>query len=127
MVNELIRCGIRPKAVLGHSSGEIAAAYASGAITLTAAMIISYYRGFVTRKQKLAGGMAAVGLGASKTATFLEDGVVIACQNSASSSTISGDLDQLQKVLAKIKKDKPDVLARTLKVDMAYHSRKYFH
>lgn len=61
------------------------------------------------------------------TSTFLEDGVVIACQNSPSSSTISGDLDQLEKVLAKIKKDKPDVLARMLKVDIAYHSRKYCH
>jgi acyl transferase domain-containing protein len=117
------RSGIRPRAVVGHSSGEIAAAYAAGAISLREALITSYYRGYVAKKPSLAGGMVAIGLGADAVSKFLKEGVVIACENSPKSVTLSGDAEQLNKVVASIKESKPDILARTLKVDMAYHSR----
>jgi len=125
LVNVIIRCGIQPKAVIGHSSGEIIAAYASGTLSLPEAIITAYYRGYIAKTQTLTGGMAAVGLSASSTLKFLRDGVVIACENSPTNTTISGDLDQLENVLTMIRGDRPDVLARQLKVDMAYHSRKY--
>jgi acyl transferase domain-containing protein len=127
LVNTLARCGVRPSAVVGHSSGEIAAAYAAGALSLSEAIIVAYYRGYVTKQQTKTGGMAAIGLATDVTSTFLRDGVVVACENSPSSTTISGDLDQLKKVVETIKAEKPEVLARELKVDMAYHSRKYFN
>jgi len=112
-----------PSSVVGHSSGEIAAAYAAGYLTMADAITIAYYRGFVMKNNKLDGGMAAVGLGAHDVSKFLRKGeVVLACENSPSSSTISGDSETLIEVLAKIQKDQPDVLARPLKVDMAYHS-----
>ena len=123
LVNQLRHYGIRPRAVVGHSSGEIAAAYTSGALTLPLALITSYYRGFVTRRQDLVGGMAAIGLGRTAVTGFLEDGVVLACENSPHSTTISGDLENVQHTVAKIREAKPEVLARLLKVDMAYHSR----
>ena len=69
--------------------------------------------------------MTAVGLGARETSMFLRDGVVIACENSANSSTISGDLDQLEAVLLAIRAKNPKVLARRLNTDMAYHSGQY--
>lgn len=53
---------IRPSAVVGHSSGEIAAAYAAGAITAEDAIKIAYFRGQVSRTLKTEGGLAAVGL-----------------------------------------------------------------
>jgi acyl transferase domain-containing protein len=121
----LLRLGVKPKAVVGHSSGEIAASYASGALTLPEALITAYYRGFVAKSQTLAGGMAAIGLGPSATLKYLTKGVVISCENSPNSTTISGDVDQLDKVLAAVRENSPDVLARRLKVDMAYHSRKH--
>lgn len=110
-------------AVVGHSSGEIAAAYAARAIPFREAIIISYYRGYVAKKPSLAGGMAAVGLGAAAASALLKEGVVVACENSPKSVTLSGDVEQLDKVLVAIKESKPDVLARILNVDMAYHSR----
>lgn len=88
-------------------------------------MIVAYYRGYVTKKQVLEGGMAAIGLDAKETSKFLIDGVVAACENSPNSTTISGDLQQLEKVIEVVKEQRPDVLARHLKVDMAYHSRKF--
>ncbi|KAJ0382055.1 hypothetical protein COL922a_013306 [Colletotrichum nupharicola] len=93
-----------------------------GAITMEAAIICAYYRGYVTKQQTLAGSMAAIGLGLKDVFKFLVDGVVVACENSAQSSTISGDKEKVMEVIARIKAEMPDVLARPLKVDMAYHS-----
>ncbi|KAB2570584.1 Hybrid PKS-NRPS synthetase lepA [Lasiodiplodia theobromae] len=122
LVNLLRSWGIAPAAVVGHSSGEIAAAYAVNAITSDAAIQIAYYRGQVTKQQLSPGGMAAVGLGRSEMTPLLRDGVVIACENSPSSVTISGDEDQLEACIEGIKSAKPDTFVRRLKVDMAYHS-----
>ncbi|KAF3063606.1 Lovastatin diketide synthase LovF [Daldinia childiae] len=122
LVRSLHRVGIQPAAVVGHSSGEIAAAYAAGAISLAEALISAYYRGYVTRDQTLIGGMGAVGLGVADVSKYVKGGVVIACDNSPNSVTLSGDVGALDDVLNAIKVDKPDVLARKLKVDMAYHS-----
>ena len=124
LVNALSRCNIRPDTVIGHSSGEIAAAYAAQAISVTEAITVAYYRGYVTRIQKSAGAMAAIGLDAKSVSRLLRNGVVIACENSPNSTTISGDLPELGKVIKVIKDQRPDVLVRQLKVDIAYHSRK---
>ena len=110
--------------VVGHSSGEIAAAYATGALSLSDAIIIAYYRGYVTKGQESRGSMAAIGLDAANVSRYLIDGVVVACENSPRSTTISGDLEKLEQVMQNIRGGNPDVLVRRLKVDMAYHSRK---
>jgi acyl transferase domain-containing protein len=110
---------------VGHSSGEIAAAYATGAISFDAAIITAYYRGFVTTQQKLEGAMAALGLSPQQASRFLFEGVVVACENSPSSVTISGDKKRILEVMAKVKSESPDTLARLLQVDMAYHSRMF--
>lgn len=114
-------------AVVGHSSGEIAAAYAAGGLSLKQAMVLSYYRGYVAaRNERDDGAMAAVGLGEEALAPYLEghSGVVMACYNSPQSTTISGDGAQVDQIVASIKAAEPDVLARRLVVDQAYHSRK---
>ena len=123
LVNALGRYKIHPSAVVGHSSGEIGAAYASNALPMDVAIMIAYYRGFVTRNQPRRGAMAALGLGPAETAHFLRDGVVIACENSVNSTTISGDVDEVKRMIADVKEHRPDTLARELKVEMAYHSR----
>lgn len=66
--------------------------------------------------------MAAVGLGREEVTEYLTDGVTIACENSPDSTTLSGDADQIDLVVSKIKESCPDTLARRLRVDMAYHS-----
>jgi acyl transferase domain-containing protein len=121
----LKRLGIKPTAVVGHSSGEIAAAYAAGYITLEYALAAAYYRGYVTKDgDRSSGAMAAVGLSAADVLPVLRAGVCVACENSPSSTTISGDKEALKDVLTGLKEAKPDVFARLLKVEMAYHSRK---
>lgn len=70
--------------------------------------------------------MAAVGLGTEDVSRFLHPGACVACENSPSSTTISGDDKAVQKTLAAIQRECPGVLTRALKVDMAYHSRKSY-
>ncbi|KAK6956533.1 hypothetical protein Daesc_001811 [Daldinia eschscholtzii] len=117
------RFGVVPSAVVGHSSGEIAAAYVAGHISLEFALKAAYYRGLVSSTSTSKNGsMAAIGLGARELAAFLPEGVVVACENSPKSSTISGDRELLERTVSNIKEAKPDTFARLLKVDMAYHS-----
>jgi acyl transferase domain-containing protein len=125
LINLLRACGILPAAVLGHSSGEIAAAYAAQAITSEEAIMIAYYRGQVTKGYTRPGGMVAVGLGCDQVGPYLVPGVVIGCENSPRSVTLSGDKSALEEVCKNIETDMPDVFLRRLKVEMAYHSRTF--
>lgn len=115
LVRLLKSWGIKPAAVTSHSSGEIAAAYAVGALTLRQAMATAYYRAV----------LAAVGLGAEETQEYLDrvadvGKVVVTCVNSPQSVTVSGDTDAVTAVEALCKED--GVFARKLKVEQAYHS-----
>ena len=93
-----------PDAVIGHSSGEIAAAYATGNISMRDAIVTSYYRGLVLGKASHdpAGAMCAVGLDHHDTETLTHGyagRVQIAAVNSATSCTLSGDEDAIQEIV----------------------------
>lgn len=126
IVNILRTWGVDPAAVIGHSSGEIAAAYACGALTMQEAIICAYTRGLATKHQDKAGAMAAIGLGADEVRPLLPEGVVVACENSPSSTTLSGDSEGIDRVIETLKNDasEREIFARRLHVDKAYHSRK---
>lgn len=116
--------GVKPVVTVGHSSGEIAAAFAAGLISATEAIIAAYYRGKVVSGVTTNGAMLAVGLGAEAATPFLKGlngQVVIACHNSPVSVTLSGDADALEIVKAKL--DAENVFARFVKTGgKAYHS-----
>ncbi|KAJ5106839.1 hypothetical protein N7456_003514 [Penicillium angulare] len=122
LIDVLKSWGIVPKLVFGHSSGEMAAAYASGAITAEGAMAAATFRGISNTESKQNGSMAAIGLGRVDVTPYLESGVVIACENSHMSVTIAGDAEPMVTVVNRIKADHPDILARFLKVEKAFHS-----
>jgi len=67
--------------------------------------------------------MAAIGLSSAEVEPFLTQGVRVACENSGSSVTISGDEDHVQNVIGKVYLQNRNVLARRLRVEIAYHSR----
>ena len=127
LVRQFRNVGITPSSVVGHSSGEIAAAYTAGYISLEYAITLAYYRGYVATHGmavQSGGMMAAVSLGAADVARFVQPGSSVACENSPSSTTISGDVKAVQNALAAIQLEHPGILARPLKVDVAYHSCK---
>ncbi|KAH9204906.1 polyketide synthase, partial [Leptodontidium sp. 2 PMI_412] len=133
LVDLLSSWGIRPNVVCGHSSGEIAAAYAAGLLSASDALSIAFHRGKAVaclKKQhpELEGGMLAAGLLANKAEEFISRStsktsagtVVVACINSPTSVTISGDMAALKLVQADLERD--GVFNRFLQVDVAYHS-----
>ncbi|KAG6359882.1 hypothetical protein INS49_010935 [Diaporthe citri] len=122
-ITEVLRSwSILPDAVSGHSSGEIAGAFAAGALSAEAAIIAAYFRGKIPRSMgaERKGTMAAIGLGPQDVTKYLITGVIAACENSQSSTTISGDADAVESVMQKVKAD--GHFARLLTVDRAYHS-----
>ena len=124
MVDLLASWSIQPIAVVGHSSGEIAAAYASGHITAAEAIMAAHFRGQAVSKNKRQGAMLAVGLGADHVVGYLqgiEAQVKIAAMNSPGSVTLSGDADAIKTLSATL--DRDGVFNRVLRTSgSAYHS-----
>ena len=128
-LTDLLRSwGVTPSSVVGHSSGEIGAAYAAGVYDLEAAMALSYRRGQMTQLLKssfplLQGTMIAVGTGPDAIKPLLKTlkgYATVACVNSPSSVTVSGDapaIDELAEIL-----EAKQLFNRKLKIDVAYHS-----
>ena len=73
-------------------SGEIACTYASGCCTREQAMLIAYHRGRLPIEHGITTGlMAATGLSAEQAIERCQGtNVVLACDNSPSSTTVSG-------------------------------------
>ncbi|KAI0103939.1 hypothetical protein GGR51DRAFT_561319 [Nemania sp. FL0031] len=125
LVDLLASWSVRPAGVVGHSSGEIAAAYASGTITAAEAIAAAYFRGQTVAQNRQAGAMLAVGLSSEMVANkYLEKWVgkiAVAAINSPASVTLSGDADAIEQVSAALGAD--GVFNRILKTgDNAYHS-----
>lgn len=129
LVDLLASWNVKPTSVTGHSSGEIAAAYAAGALSQESAIAVAYYRGLAGAaiKQKFPhrkGSMLAVGMSEQETQKLLSSlrrgTAVVACINSPSSVTVSGD-DSAVLELLEILEEK-NIFARKLNVEVAYHS-----
>lgn len=129
LVDLLTYWGIKAKAVVGHSSGEIGAAYAARAISHEDAMKVAYLRGTYSanvssKLQGVTGAMMAAGISEEEAQPYLErltsGKAGVACINSPSSVTLSGDRSAIVELEAMIKAD--NKFARALKVPTAYHS-----
>ncbi|KAI6381768.1 hypothetical protein MCOR25_001001 [Pyricularia grisea] len=134
LVEVLHASNVAPVAVVGHSSGEIAAAYAAGAINRKSAWKIAYYRGHCVaswqeKDNVPPGRMLAVGLSARDVQRFINQtsgaNVQIACYNGPSSVTLSGDeaaILEVQNLLAE-----SGCFSRLVSVNAAYHSQHMEH
>ncbi|KAI1113668.1 hypothetical protein F5Y14DRAFT_441759 [Nemania sp. NC0429] len=125
--------GVVPCAVIGHSSGEIAAAYATGGLSLASACKVAYYRGLIAEKlvksMKVPGAMLAVNVPSDQVRIQLEavlpqdfcKEISVACINSPSNSTLSGPEHILHQVKAEL--DKLGIFAQLLNTRVPYHSQ----
>ncbi|KAI3391679.1 hypothetical protein diail_6958, partial [Diaporthe ilicicola] len=115
---------ISPTATIGHSSGEIAAAYAASLLTHHDAIKLAYVRGLSSAAVSKQGAMMAAGLSQDDARIYLEKvpqgSAVVACINNPSSVTLSGDVDAINQLENLISAD--GKFARKLKVTTAYHS-----
>ncbi|RSL56874.1 hypothetical protein CEP54_008569 [Fusarium duplospermum] len=119
---------ITPNYVLGHSSGEVAAAYASGALTREAAWEVAYYRGVVASSIKYEmpqaqGSMMVVGLSVDDVEAHLSTSSYqceVACINGPRSTTLSGTSECI--LQANYDFSSKNIFCRILPVQVAYHS-----
>ncbi|KAI4271885.1 MAG: hypothetical protein LQ337_005685 [Flavoplaca oasis] len=120
--------GIRPSAVVGHSPGEMAAAYAAGILSFENAMVAAYYRGLymsnvVVGIESKPGAMMAVGMTETEALTEMrlyKGRIALAAINIPSTMTLSGDEDAIVELKEKLVDRK--VFARQLQVAQAFHS-----
>ncbi|KAH7041155.1 LOW QUALITY PROTEIN: uncharacterized protein B0I36DRAFT_391961 [Microdochium trichocladiopsis] len=128
LVDLLRSWGIQPAAVVGHSSGEIAAAFCAGALTREAAYTVAYWRGHLcsalATEGTFNGAMLAAGASPETVAPYIakvtSGTVQVACINSPESVTLSGDDAAVDEVEALLKT--AGLFARKLRVENAYHS-----
>ncbi|WP_435104734.1 beta-ketoacyl synthase N-terminal-like domain-containing protein [Arhodomonas sp. AD133] len=96
--------GVRPAAVVGHSMGEVAAAYAAGALTLEQALTVIFHRGEVMREAHGGGAMLAVGLDPEDAEARLSDGagIEVAAVNAPGATVLAGDSTALEALAAEL-------------------------
>ena len=115
--------GVTPSAVVGHSQGEIAAAYVAGALSLEDAAKVVALRSRALGEITGEGGMISVALPAQEVSMRIArwDGQVsVAAFNGPRSTVVSGKKDALEEVLEAC--DEDGVRARRIVVDYASHS-----
>ncbi|WP_025733147.1 type I polyketide synthase [Carnimonas nigrificans] len=116
--------GIEPAAVVGHSVGEVAAAWACGALSLAQAVSVIHWRSHYQGKTRGAGAMLAAALEREELDGWLADprfsDIVIAGTNSAKGFTLAGDTRQIAQLQQALTDQR--IFARTLPLDYAFHS-----
>lgn len=132
LVQLLCVLGVVPTAVVGHSSGEIAAAYAAGALSHESACKVAYWRGQVAGRIKAEGAqpgaMISVNMSESEGLEYLrksnlalgKNEAYIACVNSPRNITLSGP----SSIIDRLKQDFDtlEVYSRKLNTGVAYHT-----
>lgn len=111
--------GVRPDAVIGHSLGEYAAAYVSGALTLEGALDLVCLRGRLCA-EIAAGAMLSVRADEASLRRWLSDRVAIAAVNSRDQVVVAGEEDAIVALEANLRGE--GIQARRLEVDAALHS-----
>ncbi len=115
--------GIEPDAVVGHSMGEVAAAYVAGALSLEDAALIICTRSKLVKRTVGQGAMASVELSIEDDRLAIagyEDRVSIAVSTSPESTVLSGDPAALAGILEYLQGR--DIFCKMVKVDFASHS-----
>ncbi|GKZ54184.1 putative Hybrid PKS-NRPS biosynthetic cluster [Aspergillus niger] len=129
LVDLLHSVGVRFNVVVGHSSGEIAAAYTAGCLSAEEAITVAYYRGYYSHRASSTTGaklsMMAAGIGFAEALRMCDRAeykgkIFPAASNAPFSTTISGDEKSLHQALSELASQ--ERFARMLRVDKAYHT-----
>jgi polyketide synthase 12 len=113
--------GVRPDAVIGHSQGEIAAAYVAGALSLRDAARVVTLRSKLLRSVASPGGMLSIACGTERARDLLApygNRVGIAAVNGRASVVVSGEVAILEELVGFC----ADLDLRTRRIDVDYAS-----
>jgi polyketide synthase 7 len=115
--------GVAPDAVIGHSQGEIAAAYVAGALSLEDAARVVALRSSLLVGLSGAGGMVSLACGLARTQELLApfgERLNVAAVNGVSAVVVSGEVGALGELVARCETE--GVRVRWIDVDYASHS-----
>ncbi|BBZ39353.1 type I polyketide synthase [Mycobacterium conspicuum] len=115
--------GVRPDAVIGHSQGEIAAAYVAGALSLEDAARVVALRSRLLVRLSGAGGMVSLACGLARAEELSApwgERLNVAAVNGVAAVVVSGEVSALTELVARCEAD--NVRARWIDVDYASHS-----
>lgn len=116
--------GVEPAAIVGHSVGEVSAAYVSGALDLEQAVTVSYHRGRLQQSMAGRGRMLAAAVSEERARELVarhgEEQVSIGAVNSPAALTLAGEAAALEAIAAELEAE--EVFHRFLRVELAYHS-----
>ncbi|CAM5369434.1 non-ribosomal peptide synthetase/type I polyketide synthase [Streptomyces griseus] len=115
--------GVRPDAVVGHSTGEIAAFHAAGVYSLRDAARIVVHRSRLQQTLAGTGAMLAVSLSedeAERRVRPYRDRVSVAAVNSPTAITLAGDEAALTLLAEELRAEQQ--FAKFLTVEVPYHS-----
>jgi len=115
--------GIEPDAIIGHSTGEVAAHYLSGTLSFEEAVLVIYHRSRLQQKTSGQGRMLAVGLTSETLNQAVHDagpGVSVAAINSPSAITLVGEVAVLENMASQLQTFQ--VFHRFLAGKVPYHS-----
>ncbi len=115
--------GVTPGAVVGHSVGELASAYAAGTLSLRDALSVCYHRSRLQGSCRGTGGMLAVAVPEQRALELIShasDRVSIAAINGPTNITLAGDIDCLADIAEQLTSE--GIFNRRLEVEVPYHS-----
>ncbi len=115
--------GIEPDGVIGHSQGEIAAAYVAGALSLREAAQVVTLRSRALTEIAGTGGMVSIARPVERVLTLIEPwagSISVAAHNGPCSTVVTGDAAALDELIAECERD--EVQVKRIPVDYASHS-----
>ncbi|MDX3928628.1 MAG: type I polyketide synthase [Shinella sp.] len=119
----LLSAGIRPSVVIGHSIGEVAAAYVSGALSLVDAVAVVAVRSRCQHVTQGRGTMAAALCSEEVALDFMKrnglDELAVAAVNARNSITISGPSEAIASLRALGRRQK--IAVQPLDIDYPFH------
>ncbi|MEU7564041.1 non-ribosomal peptide synthetase/type I polyketide synthase [Streptomyces eurythermus] len=115
--------GVRPDAIVGHSTGEVAAFYEAGVYTLRDAARIVVHRSRLQQRLVGTGSMLAVSLSETDALRRLQPyagRLSVAAVNSPGALTLAGDEQALTELADELRSE--EIFAKFLTVRVPYHS-----
>lgn len=119
LAQKLLREGVKPSAIIGHSLGEYVAACIVGCISLDDALQLVYHRGRLMGAMPK-GGMLLVKMTEEELKPLLLESITICVYNTKTNLVVGGTLEEIEKQSKVF--DAKKVKYRKLKVSHAYHT-----